>query len=229
MDNTERTAQSTNASGERTPGAEVIPPTQGDLRRRSLVLAAYQLIAERGLEQLRTRDIAASAAVNIATLHYYFARKEDLIQAVVEYLLQQFQIAHQPEFPAQMKTPLERIRAELAEQQYLLQTHPDIFVVSSELVLRSRHDSAIYHMLTQLDQRWHSYLEQIIRDGCEQGIFRADLDPAKAATWLILLFKGTALHALTSPQSIDFNHLHAEIESWLTGAHGTPAGTDNAD
>jgi len=53
-----------------------------DERRRSLVLAAYQLIAEKGFEQLRTRDVAARAGVNIATLHYYFASKEDLIPGV---------------------------------------------------------------------------------------------------------------------------------------------------
>src|SRR2546430_7157743 len=52
--------------------------THADERRRSLVLAAYDLIAEKGFEDLRTRDVAARAGVNIATLHYYFASKEDL-------------------------------------------------------------------------------------------------------------------------------------------------------
>ncbi len=45
--------------------------THADERRRSLVLAAYDLIAEKGFEDLRTRDVAARAGVNIATLHYW--------------------------------------------------------------------------------------------------------------------------------------------------------------
>src|SRR6266567_243915 len=61
--------------------------THGDERRRSLVLAAYDLIAEKGFEELRTRDVAMRTGVNIATLHYYFASKEDLIEGVVDYLL----------------------------------------------------------------------------------------------------------------------------------------------
>src|SRR5579883_2725357 len=61
-----------------------------DERRRSLVLAAYQLIAEKGFEHLRTRDVATRAGVNIATLHYYFAHKEDLIAGVVDHLLHEF-------------------------------------------------------------------------------------------------------------------------------------------
>ena len=36
--------------------------THGDERRRSLVLAAYDLIAEKGFEDLRTRDVAMRAA-----------------------------------------------------------------------------------------------------------------------------------------------------------------------
>ena len=52
-------------------------------RQEALVQAAYDLLAERGFEGLRTRDIAAKVGVNIATLHYYFPTKEKLIRGVV--------------------------------------------------------------------------------------------------------------------------------------------------
>src|SRR5579859_7638647 len=141
---------------------------QGDERQRSLVLAAYQLIAEKGFEELRTRSVAARAGVNIATLHYYFASKEDLIRGVVEYLLQQFMTAYLPGSPFEMRTPLEQIRGELAELQYLLQEKPAMFIVLNELVLRSLHDPAIHHMIEWLDEGWHTYLEQIIHDGTSE-------------------------------------------------------------
>jgi AcrR family transcriptional regulator len=194
-----------------------VPKTQGDERRRSLVQAAYHLIAEGGFEGLRTRDIAARAGVNIATLHYYFARKEDLIQGVVEYLLQQFMTAYLPGSPFEMRTPLEQIRGELAEMQYLLQEQPDMFRVLHELTLRSLRAPAIHRMIAWLDEGWHSYLEQVMCAGKEQGLFRADLDPGSAATWVILLIKGTTLHFMTNPGAVDFEHLKTEVERWLTG------------
>src|SRR4051812_37168261 len=61
-----------------------------DGRRRELVLAAYKLIAESGLEELRTRDIAAKVGINISTLHYYFETKEELIAAVVDHMTELF-------------------------------------------------------------------------------------------------------------------------------------------
>jgi AcrR family transcriptional regulator len=217
MDDSERNTQDINSVAGRILSEGAAPKTQGDERRRSLVQAAYDLIAEGGFEQLRTRSVAARAGVNIATLHYYFARKEDLIQGVVEYLLQQFMTAYLPGSPFEMRTPLEQIRGELAEMQYLLQEKPAMFIVLNELVLRSLHDPAIHHMIEWLDEGWHTYLEQVIRDGIEQGLFRADLDPGSAATWLILLTKGTTLHYMTNPGAVDFDRIKADVEHWLTG------------
>src|SRR5690348_12951443 len=180
--------------------------TQGDERRRALVLAAYHLIAEKGFEQLRTRDVAARAGVNIATLHYYFARKEDLIQGVIEYLLQFFMSAYLSGSSFEERTPLEQIRGELAELQYLLQEKPATFIVMNELVLRSLRDPATQRMLHWLDKGWHSYLTQVISKGKEQGQFRADIDADQVATRLIIVTKGITLQYLTNPETVDFEH-----------------------
>jgi AcrR family transcriptional regulator len=217
MDETEQTSQDINTVAERILSESTTPKTPGDERRRSLVQAAYQLIAEGGFEGLRTRNVAARAGVNIATLHYYFPSKEDLIRSVVEYLLQQFMTAYMPGSPFGMKTPLEQLRGELAELQYLVQEKPTIFIVLDELILRSLHNPAIRKMIKWLDEGWHNYLEQVIRNGIEQGQFRSDLDPGNAATWLILLIKGTTLHYMTNPTTINFDRIKTDIESWLTG------------
>ncbi len=217
MDNIERPAQDINVVAGQILSEGTTPRTQGDERRRSLVQAAYRLIAEGGFEGLRTRNVAAQAGVNIATLHYYFACKEDLIQGVVEYLLQQFMTAYMPDSPFEMGTPLEKVSGELAELQYLLQEKPEMFIVLNELVLRSRHDPAIHRMLKWLDEGWHAYLVPIMREGRDQGLFRADLDPDNAATWLILLNKGTALHWMTNPESVDFDRIQVDVKYWLTG------------
>ena len=218
-DQTQRPAQDIDAVARRILDESTTPQTPGEQRRQSLIEAAYHLIAEKGFEQLRTRDIAARTGVNIATLHYYFARKEDLIQGVVEYLLKQFMLAHLPDSPFEMGNPLQQIRAELAEMYTLLHERPEVFIVMNELALRSRHDPMIQASLQWLDQGWHTYLEQILRQGKEQHLFRPDLDPERAATWLILLFKGTTLQFLTHPQTVDFQQIRADVEHWLTGEH----------
>lgn len=216
MEHSERPAQDIDTIARQIIREGTTPKSQGEERRQSLIEAAYHLIAERGFEQLRTREIAARAGVNIATLHYYFARKEDLIQGVVEYLLQQFMTAYLPGSSFEMRTPLEQIRGELAEMQYLLQEKPGMFIVMNELVLRSLHDPAIRAHLTWLEKGWHGYLAQVLHQGKEQGLFRSDLDADSGATWLILFIKGTTLHWMTNPKAVNFEQIRAEIERWLT-------------
>src|SRR5229473_6811702 len=68
-------------------------PLEGPIserRRQELVHAAFNQIAERGFEGLRTRDVAAEVGVNVATLHYYFPTKESLIRGVLDHAMSRF-------------------------------------------------------------------------------------------------------------------------------------------
>jgi AcrR family transcriptional regulator len=58
-------------------------------RASEVVRAAYALIVEKGMEGLRTREVADKVGINSATLHYYFPTKEALIQGVVEHLMRE--------------------------------------------------------------------------------------------------------------------------------------------
>src|SRR5437868_9563333 len=96
--------------------------THGHERHHSLVLAAYDLIAEKGFEELRTRDVAMRAGVNIATLHYYFARKEDLIEGVVGYLLDLFSSESSQDLQLDLSTPLGHLQAMFRNTVYRMRT-----------------------------------------------------------------------------------------------------------
>lgn len=184
-------------------------------RRRSLVLAAYQLIAEKGFEQLRTRDVAARAGVNIATLHYYFASKEDLIPVVVDHLLHEFSTVPAPILKMEDTTPFGQIRAMFLRTRDRFQANPELFIVLSELVLRSLRDASLRPALQRLDVGWHAYIQHIVTDGIHQGIFRADLDPEGTATKLIIQIKGFFFHQITSPGAIDFHQILNDVERLL--------------
>ena len=65
---------------------------RGSVETRATILkAAEQVYAERGLAGARTDAIAAAAGVNKALLYYYFKSKEELYQAVVGSQVREFQ------------------------------------------------------------------------------------------------------------------------------------------
>lgn len=185
-----------------------------DERRRALVLATYELIAEKGFEQLRTRDIAARAGVNIATLHYYFASKEDLIQGVVDHVLQLFSQSR-PSQAAGFSNPLEEVLAMLLNVEHWLRSSPELFVVLSEIGLRSLRDEALRAPLQRLEASWRAYLEPLIAAGIAQGHFRPDLDPQEVTTDLIVLIEGLTFYQIISRQRADIQQLLAQVKRWL--------------
>src|SRR5437016_2257431 len=119
-------------------------------RRRALVAAAYQRIAQDGFEGLRTRDIAADVGVNIATLHYYFPTKEALIRSVIGYAMQRFTQT----MPGD-GSPVVQLRGHLYAILKLLQEDHHLWAVMGELVLRAPRDPDLKRIFRQTDDFWH--------------------------------------------------------------------------
>ncbi len=186
--------------------------THGDERRRSLVLAAYDLIAEKGFEDLRTRDVAMRAGVNIATLHYYFASKEDLIDGVVDYLLDLFSSEASQDLQLDFSTPLGHLRAMFRNTVYRMRTMPKMFVVLGELVMRSQRHPELERAMQRMDEQWMHYLGWILAEGVAQGQFRADLDPETTAKKIFVVVKGITFSYVWSRQDVDFEGMLQIVE-----------------
>src|SRR5438034_8397774 len=107
-------------------------------RRQALVRAAYNEIAARGFEGLRTREVAAEVGLNIATLHYYFPTKEALIRGVVEHAMDRFRSTLAPH-----GSPGDQLRNHLRAVRELLRDEPELGAVMAELALRSARDPAL--------------------------------------------------------------------------------------
>jgi len=195
------------------------PPhtSRGEAQRQALVDAAYHLIAAGGFERLRTRDVAARVGVNIATLHYYFASKEDLIRAVVERIRYELSTMHTPAISRDELTPLEELREELMDMQYQLNETPETYEVLFELHWRAKRDPAIQAMLREMDEGWQVHIRSYLSEGVRQGIFRANLDVPAAAAALVALIKGGIMQMLNDPESYPGQRVQVEIEHWLTG------------
>lgn len=189
---------------------------RGQAQREALVRAAFELIAERGFEGLRTRDVAARGHVNIATLHYYFATKEDLIRAVVLKMKDDFSNVHPLYGEPGAEEPLEELRRELRDVEYQARTIPATFTVLFELFLRGLRDPAIRAILQELDAHWQEHIGSYLTDGVREGDFRADLDIPATAAALITFIKGLLVQALLHGEEYPMHAVTTQMERWLT-------------
>ena len=161
----------------------------GDDRRRAIARAARSLIAEKGFEGLRTRDIADRVGINIATLHYHVPTKDALIQLVADSARDDFIAQHKATSKEGM-TGAERLRVELDEQIDTFENHPELLEVMCEFDQRSRRDPAVKAIFDRMRGKWLGIVVNILSFGLRDGSFREDLDPAVAGAMIIATLTG---------------------------------------
>jgi TetR/AcrR family transcriptional regulator, regulator of cefoperazone and chloramphenicol sensitivity len=197
----------------------------GDERRDSLVRAAFACLAADGFEGLRTRSVAQRADVNIATLHYYFPTKEALIGGVAEFIATRFITLHAPAVAPSGSAALDRLQQEFADAFFYREEHPELAAVLFELQLRGRRDPVIRKIIEPLLGHWHYGIERWMAEGIAEGVFRPDLDPVRAAAFLVAAISGASAIGMTTKQ---LEQIFAEVEVWLLAPNRKAAGKTSA-
>jgi AcrR family transcriptional regulator len=177
-------------------------------RKDELVDAAFELIADNGFEGLRTRDVAAKAGVNIATLHYYFPTKESLIRGVLDRAMMRFRSTLTPH-----GSPADQLRNHLRAVRKLLAEEPELTSVMGELALRSARDASIGGIMTEMYQAWHSTMRGLLRRAVREGGLRPELDSDGVAALIVATLTAITLPTLSGTARAD--QAVRQLERWL--------------
>jgi AcrR family transcriptional regulator len=176
-------------------------------RRQELVLAALHQIATLGFEGLRTREVAAEAGVNIATLHYYFPTKEALIRGVLEYAMGRFRSTLEPH-----GSPEVQLRNHLRAVRRLLHDEPQVGAVMAELALRSARDESIATLMRATNDAWHATMRGLLRRAVKEGHLRSELDSDEAAALVVATLTTMTLPTAAAPRT---DLALRQVERWL--------------
>jgi AcrR family transcriptional regulator len=177
-------------------------------RREALVLAAFEQIAERGFEGLRTREVAAGVGVNIATLHYYFPTKETLIRGVVAHAMARFRSTLAPH-----GSPADQLRNHLRAVRKLLRDEPEVGAVMGELALRSARDPSLARIMREMNDAWQRTLRGLLRRAAREGYLSRDLDNDEVAALIMATLMSVTLPSVSSADRTD--QAFRQLERWL--------------
>jgi AcrR family transcriptional regulator len=187
--------------------ARVARASQKD-RRQALVQAAFNQIAARGFEGLRTREVAAGVGLNIATLHYYFPTKEALIRGVVAHAMDRFRRTLAPH-----GSPADQLRNHLRAVRKLLRDEPEIGSVMGELALRSARDPALARIMRETNDAWHRTLRALLRRAATAGYLSPELDSDEVAALIMATLMSITLPSVSSAHRMD--KAFSQLERWL--------------
>ena len=185
----------------------------GDDRRLAIAAAARTIIVEKGLEGLRTRDIAQRVGINIATLHYHVPSKEALVALVADSIRTDFR-TQALRHSRVGKTALEQLHLEFDDFRETMADMPDLIIILTELVERSRRDPTIAEIMIPLHDFWRNQIADIYRLGIDDGSFRPDIDAEAAALITTGALSDCWRHAKRSASKVE--QVLAELERAFT-------------
>ncbi len=188
-------------------GTNVVRSRKED-REQALVQAAFNQIAERGFEGLRTREVAAGVGLNIATLHYYFPTKEALIRGVVAHAMDRFRSTLAPH-----GSPADQLRNHLRAVRKLLRDEPEVGAVMGELALRSARDPAMARIMGEAFQAWQRTLRGLLQRASRDGYLARDLDYDDVAALIMATLTSMTLPSTASADRTD--RAFRQLERWL--------------
>jgi AcrR family transcriptional regulator len=196
------------------------PESQGEPRKDALVAAAFKVLATRGFEGLRTREVAAAVGVNIATLHYYFPHKEDLIRGVVAHAMGRFRGTLGGAGSAE-----DQLRAHFRGLRRLSRDEPELFAVMAELSIRGARDKALHDIIGTTDDLWHATLRTLLRRAKDEGAVPDVIDADAMAAVIVAALKGTFMLPAAEPERVERTIRQLET---LVGLRGTRSTTKRA-
>ncbi len=170
--------------------------------KRNLIEVARQLFAKKGVENTTMNDIAEASQHGRRTLYTYFNSKNEIYKAVVE-----------SEFQVLYKRLDEVIKQKLpADEKIMLFAFTRLSAVK-EVVRRNGNLRAgffrdiwrVENVRKEFDLKDIQYLEIILKDGCDEGVFEVS-DIPRTAALLHFSFKGLEVPIIRGVLNLDYQN-----------------------
>jgi AcrR family transcriptional regulator len=170
-------------------------------RRRDILGAAYDVAVRHGIEALTVRAVAVRAAVSHGTVLFHFNRRDALVEALLDRVLEATTVLRIPAKMERLTSPGERMRALLGAEMERLSRDPRHFRLFLEYWTLGVRDAKIRRtVVAALDGYRRAF-----------GIVAATEGLAAVAVSLV---HGCALQAVIDPKNFSIRQ-HVEAASGL--------------
>ena len=174
---------------------------QSDVRRDQMLVAAAELIAERGFERTRIADVAARINTSPALVMYYFATKDALLTAALRHSEAAFYRSAE-ELLEQPGSTDERL-AQLVDMTFDSKTKEEFagaWGLWFELWCQAFKHPQVADDRRELDQQWRDLITRVVQAGIDAGEL-GDTDVEQfAVEWAALLDGLSVQVALDDPR-----------------------------
>ena len=157
--------------------------TEFNEKQIEILQVAEQLFAEEGFDGTSVRDIAKKANINVAMISYYFGSKEKLLEALVLYRISSMRL-HLENLYQENISPIEKIEKLIVYYIERVNKNRCMYqILHFELSNKKREINL--EAFTKVKNQNLKFLEGIIKEGQEQGMFQSDVNVTLLPTIII--------------------------------------------
>ena len=185
-----------------------------DVRRAQIIKAAYALAGSKGLDGLTVRDVARKAGISTGLVLFHFETKEQLVIALLDWLLETTTVLHITDDIARIPLPLDRLRALLHTEMNRLSSEPQRIRLFFDFWAKGiRHVKIRSKMRRELDRYREAFrpiAEEVLMSEPERF---PHVSAGGLAAVAVSFIKGCAVQAMIDAENFD-------IQEYLAAAQG---------
>ena len=188
--------------------------SKSTIRRREIMESCYQVIARKGLEGATLKRIGKEMGVSPSLLMHYFASKEELILALVDYMVERMDRTYHRAIKKSASAE-ERLALYIDKNfdfEIPQSVEDKVFYGSFYLALSDERIRARFRRMYEHD---HQMIVGLIKDYMEETGIR-NLDPDLLAIQLISTIEGFYLYRVVHGDSVELNRAAAgyKVSLW---------------
>jgi len=187
--------------------------TIAEIRKDEIIKAFFNVVSEKGLAKATIREVATAAGCNHGMLHHYFAGKEEIIKAAVDYVMTAYK--------AELLDGLSRCDSAAGRIKYLISWFFDLSRFNlefsrawMEFANLSKYDPPVSATIRSCYDEVKGVFAKTIREGIRSGEFRK-LNPAVMANVIMASMEGSTLLWVVDSKKTPIRDMGRQIEDMV--------------
>ena len=151
-------------------------------RQQQIVVSAIKLIADKGIQNLTTKNLSKEIGISEPALYRHFKNKSDILKGVIEY----FKITMQSAIIKleEQNDSLEKIELFIREHLKIIRSNPDFAkVIFSEANFQN--DENLILKMNNMMNKSHKILELTVQTGQDKNEIRSDISSLSIVRMII--------------------------------------------
>lgn len=162
--------------------------TEFNDKQLRILQVAEKFFAEKGFSGTSIRDIAKEASVNIAMISYYFGSKEKLLEQLIIYRTTDLKIQLE-NLLRETSSPMDKITKMIELYIERINKNKCIYQIM-HFEVTSQQRAASFEAFTEVKKSNLRFIEKIIAEGQDKGLFTKNVNVALIPTTIV----GTFFH-----------------------------------